>query len=61
MRFTNDPVDHATLNIRETEPDFVFFRLWLHPGHRYLSVDEVVLELFGAIFWVRADKLDGQV
>jgi hypothetical protein len=58
MRFTNDSFDRSALSVRETEPDFVSFRLWLHPGHRYLSVDKVVLKLLCSDCGVSTGELD---
>ena len=61
MRVTNDSGDRATLNIRETEPDFVSFRLWLHPGRRYLSIEEVALKLLRSDFDVSTGELNQEV
>jgi len=61
MRFMNDSFDRATLNIRETEPDFVSFRLWLHPGFRCLSVDKVVLKLLCSDLGVSTGELNHEV
>lgn len=61
MRFTNDLFNRATLNIRETEPDFASLRLWLHPAFRYLSVDKVALKLLCAVLCVPTSELDYEV
>ena len=61
MRFTDDSLNRVTWDIRETEPDFVPFRLWLYPGFRYLSVDKVVLKLLCSDLGVSAGELNQEV
>ncbi len=57
MRFPNNPLHYVTLNVLEVEPNLspLDFGLYSEP-----SVDKVMLELFGAIFGIRAVKPDSQ-